>query len=74
MADEQSERLAMQAWLYGCPLVTAAVTKDVVTAVAARDDERRKAPVNHFCCMRHTPDATSIKVVSPNADTLYSSA
>ncbi|MET7324898.1 DUF1254 domain-containing protein [Streptomyces sp. NPDC005549] len=74
MADEQLERLATQAWLYGYPLVTAAVTKDVMTAVAARDDERRKGPVNQFCYMHHTPDPTFTEVVSPNADTLYSSA
>ncbi|PPS90963.1 hypothetical protein [Streptomyces sp. MH60] len=64
MADEQLERLATQAWLYGCPPVPAAVTKDVMTAVAPRDDERRKAPVNQFCYMRHTPDATFTEVVS----------
>ncbi|MFD6188863.1 DUF1254 domain-containing protein [Streptomyces sp. NPDC060275] len=74
MADEQLERLATEAWLYGYPLVTAGVTKDVMTAVAARDDERRKAPVNQFCYMRRTPDADFTEVVSPNADTLYSSA
>ncbi|MFI8487521.1 DUF1254 domain-containing protein [Streptomyces rubrogriseus] len=74
MADEQMEQLATAAWLYGYPLVTAGVTKDVMTAVAARDDERRKAPVNQFCYMRRAPDAAFTEVVSPNADTLYSSA
>ncbi|MBM7089631.1 DUF1254 domain-containing protein [Streptomyces sp. S12] len=74
MADEQLERLATEAWLYGYPLVTAGLTKDVMTAVAERDDERRKAPVNQFCHMRRTPDAAFTEVVSPNADTLYSSA
>ncbi|MER7983303.1 DUF1254 domain-containing protein [Streptomyces sp. NPDC095817] len=74
MADEPMEELATEAWLYGYPLVTAAVTKRSMTAVAARDDERRKAPVNQFCYMRSTPDASFTEVVSPNADTLYSSA
>src|SRR5690606_10068830 len=69
MADEQLERLATEAWLYGYPLVTAGLTKDVMTAVAERDDERRKAPVNQFCHMRRTPDAAFTEVVSPNADT-----
>ncbi|MFF0464984.1 DUF1254 domain-containing protein [Streptomyces mexicanus] len=74
MADESLEQLATEAWLYGYPLLTAEATKAVMTAVPACDDERRKAPVNQFCCMRRTPDASFTEVVSPNADTLYSSA
>ncbi|MBB4986851.1 DUF1254 domain-containing protein [Streptomyces nymphaeiformis] len=74
MTDEAMEQLATEAWLYGYPLVTAALTKESMTAVPARDDARRKAPVNQFCCMRSTPDASFTEVVSPNADTLYSSA
>ncbi|MFE1266837.1 DUF1254 domain-containing protein [Streptomyces sp. NPDC058757] len=73
MPDESMEKLATEAWIYGYPLVTAAVTKNVMTAVPARDDARRKAPVNQFCYMRATPDASFTEVVSPNADTLYSS-
>ncbi|MFS4103248.1 DUF1254 domain-containing protein [Streptomyces sp. PD-S100-1] len=74
MADESLEQLATEAWLYGYPLLTAEATKAVMTAVPARDDERRKAPVNQFAYMRRTPDASFTEVVSPNADTLYSSA
>ncbi|MFB8041955.1 DUF1254 domain-containing protein [Streptomyces hydrogenans] len=74
MPDESMEKLATEAWIYGYPLVTAAVTKSVMTAVQARDDARRKAPLNQFCYMRTTPDASFTEVVSPNADTLYSSA
>ncbi|MFE8014034.1 DUF1254 domain-containing protein [Streptomyces antibioticus] len=74
MTDESLEKQITEAWLYGYPLVTAAVTKRSMTAVPARDDGRRKAPVNQFCYMRSTPDASFTEVVSPNADTLYSSA
>ncbi|MFG3093081.1 DUF1254 domain-containing protein [Streptomyces antibioticus] len=74
MTDESLETQVTEAWLYGYPLVTAAVTKRSMTAVPARDDGRRKAPVNQFCYMRSTPDASFTEVVSPNADTLYSSA
>ncbi|MCX2180561.1 DUF1254 domain-containing protein [Streptomyces sp. SKN60] len=74
MTDESMEKTATEAWLYGYPLVTAALTKSDMTAVPARDDARRKAPVNQFCYMRSTPDAAFTEVVSPNADTLYSSA
>ncbi|WP_369142001.1 DUF1254 domain-containing protein [Streptomyces sp. R44] len=74
MTDESLEKLATEAWIYGYPLVTAAMTKGSMTAVPARDDAHRKAPVNQFCYMRATPDASFTEVVSPNADTLYSSA
>ncbi|MFF8486869.1 DUF1254 domain-containing protein [Streptomyces antibioticus] len=74
MTDEALEKQITEAWLYGYPLVTAAVTKRSMTAVPARDDGRRKAPVNQFCYLRSTPDASFTEVVSPNADTLYSSA
>lgn len=74
MTDDLMEKLATEAWIYGYPLVTAAMTKSSMTAVPARDDARRKAPVNQFCYMRTTPDASFTEVVSPNADTLYSSA
>lgn len=74
MTDDPTAELATDAWIYGYPLVTAALTKDSMTAVPARDDARRKAPVNQFCYMRTTPDASFTEVVSPNADTLYSSA
>ncbi|MFF5922648.1 DUF1254 domain-containing protein [Streptomyces flavochromogenes] len=74
MANESMEKPATKAWLYGYPLVTAAMTKGTMTAVPARDDARRKAPVNQFCYMHSTPDASFTEFVSPNADTLYSSA
>ncbi|MFG2606900.1 DUF1254 domain-containing protein [Streptomyces sp. NPDC048514] len=74
MTTQSLEQLAAEAWIYGYPLVTAAVTKEHMTAVPARDDDRRAAPVNQFVYMRRTPDASFTEVVSPNADTLYSSA
>jgi len=54
MTDESMEELATEAWIYGYPLVTAALTKNSMTAVPARYDARRKAPVNQFCYMRAT--------------------
>lgn len=74
MANDPLENLAIQAWIYGYPLLTAAATKETMTAVPARDDDRRAAPTNQFVYMRRTPDASFTEVVSPNADTLYSSA
>jgi hypothetical protein len=60
------------AYIYGFPLVLMSVTRDVMTAVASPDGH--KAPVNQFSHSRSFPDPTFTDVVSPNADTLYSSA
>jgi hypothetical protein len=48
------------------------VTRGVRTAVPKSDD--RKAPTNQLAHSREFPDHTFNTVVSPNADTLYSSA
>lgn len=65
------EDLATQAWIFGYPLLIAAVSRDVMTAVPT--PVAMKAPLNQFAYARTTPDATFTDVVSPNADTLYSS-
>ncbi|MGG7100834.1 DUF1254 domain-containing protein [Rhodococcus sp. 24CO] len=64
--------LATQAWIFGYPLLIAAVSRDVMTATAT--PQGMKAPLNQFAYARETPDASFTDVVSPNADTLYSSA
>jgi hypothetical protein len=66
--SEDLARLAVDAWLYGYPLVTMDVSRRVMTS----DPDR--APLNAFDHMRTFPDATFTDVVSPDADTLYSSA
>ena len=67
----QLDNLATQAWIFGYPLLIAAVSRDVMTAVPLPTG--MKAPVNQFAYARTTPDASFTDVVSPNADTLYSS-
>lgn len=69
----------VQAYLYGYPLVTTEMTKRVMTAPALSTTSvvRRRlgsAPLNQFGHSREFPDPTSIDVVAPNADTLYSLA
>lgn len=64
--------LATQAWIFGYPLLIAAVSRDVMTATET--PRGMKAPLNQFAYARETPDASFTDVVSPNADTLYSSA
>lgn len=70
-ADEASE-IAVEAYVFGYPLVLMDVTRQAMTAVPKA--EGRKAPVNQFIHMREFPDYTMTDVVSPNADTLYSTA
>jgi hypothetical protein len=70
-ADEASE-IAVEAYVFGYPLVLMDVTRRVMTAVPK--PEAHKAPENQFLHIREFPDHTMTDVVSPNADTLYSTA
>src|SRR5262245_27154738 len=70
-ADEASE-IAVEAYVFGYPLVLMDVTRRVMTAVPKA--VAHKAPVNQFLHIREFPDYTLTDVVSPNADTLYSAA
>ncbi len=68
--DKASKECA-EAFIYGYPLVLMDVTRQVMTAVPNAGE---KAPSNQFGHMRKFPDHTFTDVVSPNADTLYSTA
>jgi hypothetical protein len=70
-ADEAAE-VAVEAYVFGYPLVLMDVTKQVSTAVPK--PEGGKAPISQFAHLRAFPDYTFTEVVSPNADTLYSAA
>jgi hypothetical protein len=72
ISEEQALELGVEAYIYGYPLVLMDVTRSVLTN-AARPSETT-APLNRFGNMRAFPDDTMTKVVSPNADTLYSFA
>lgn len=64
-SDQAMKALSAEVFTYGYPLVLMDVTREVMTA---------KTPVNTFNHSRAFPDATYTTVVSPNADTLYSTA
>ena len=69
----------VQAYLYGYPLITADITREVMTAPGEWNlpGAPRKlgcAPVNQFGHARRFPDHRFNEVVAPNADTLYSTA
>jgi hypothetical protein len=72
LTEEQARALAMEAYIYGYPLVTMEMTRRVTTNVAK--PEGLHAPMGQFANVRQYPDASFKDVTAPNADTLYSSA
>ncbi len=71
-AEQSIMTTAMDAYIYGYPLVLMEVTKEAMTNVPKATES--KAPINQFANMQTFPDPSFHNVVSPNADTLYSSA
>ena len=63
--NDELKRLAREVYVYAYPLVLMDVTRQVMTA---------RTPVNTFEHRRSPPDPSFTEVVSPNVDTLYSTA
>lgn len=64
--------LAIEAYIFGYPLVTMEMTRRVMTNVAK--PESLRAPMGQFINAREYPTAAFKDVTAPNADTLYSLA
>lgn len=64
-SDQAMKSLSAEVFTFAYPLVLMDVTREVMTA---------RVPVNTFTHKRVFPDASFADVVSPNADTLYSTA
>src|SRR5262249_37851482 len=60
---------AIEAYIFGYPLVTMEMTRRVMTNVAAPDG--KLAPMGQFARMRSYPTPEDKEVTAPNADTLY---
>ena len=60
---------AIDAYVYGYPLVTMEMTRRVMTNV--EKPEGTRAPMGNFVRMREYPTAAFRDVTAPNADTLY---
>lgn len=71
-ADNTQEKAIMDAYTYGYPLVVMDITKDVMTNTPTVTITR--GPLNQLVNVRTFPDPEFHDVVSPNADTLYTSA
>lgn len=65
----EAREAAIEAYVYGYPLVTMEMTRRIMTNVAAPEGTR--APMGQFVRMRSYPTAAFRDVTAPNADTLY---
>lgn len=65
----EARQIALDAYIYGYPLVTMEMTRRVMTNVTEAHGTR--APMGHLVHMRSFPTAASRDVTAPNADTLY---
>jgi hypothetical protein len=68
----EARETAIDAYIYGYPLVTMEMTRRVMTNVAAPSGTH--APMGQFVRMREYPTAAYRDVTAPNADTLYTVA
>jgi hypothetical protein len=66
------EEIAMDAYIYGYPLITMEMTRRISTNVAKPVGTR--APMGQFARLREYPTAKFRDVTAPNADTLYTVA
>lgn len=69
LAPAEAKQIAVEAYVYGYPLVTMEMTRRVMTNVAETVGTR--SPMGHLTRMRTYPDAAFRDVTAPNADTLY---
>jgi hypothetical protein len=67
--EKEALDIAIDAYVYGYPLITMEYTRRVSTNVAAPQGD--KAPMGQFAKLRQYPNASFRTVTAPNADTLY---
>lgn len=69
---QEAEQIANDAFIFAYPLVLSGITRDVATGSAYTT--KNKAPMNQILHKRTFPDDRFTDTVTPNADTLYSTA
>jgi hypothetical protein len=69
LSAEEAKAIAVDAYIYGYPLVTMEYTRRVITNVA--EPVGTRAPMGQLIRMREYPNASFRDVTAPNADTLY---
>ncbi len=70
--EKEAQEIAVDAYVYGYPLVTMEMTRRVMTNVAKAEGTR--APQGQLVRLREYPTAAFRDVTAPNADTLYTTA
>ncbi|HET8734784.1 MAG TPA: DUF1254 domain-containing protein [Anaeromyxobacteraceae bacterium] len=70
--EKEAQEIAVDAYVYGYPLVTMEMTRRVMTNVAKPEGTR--APMGELVRLREYPTAAFRDVTAPNADTLYTTA
>ena len=71
-SEQELAAVAMDAYIYGYPLVTMEMTRRVLTNVPK--PEGKLAPMGQFAKLRTYPSPVDKAVTAPNADTLYTLA
>jgi len=72
LTEEEAYQLAVDAYIYGYPLVVMDSVRRVMTNVAV--PQGKAAPMGQFAHFRSFPDASKRDLAGSNVDTLYSSA
>jgi hypothetical protein len=72
LTQEEAHAIAVDAYVYGYPLVTMEMTRRVMTN--ATTDNGKHAPMGQWAKMRTYPTAEDMDVTAPDADTLYTMA
>lgn len=72
LSPAEAKELAIEAYIYGYPLITMELTRRVMTNVAKPAGAH--APMGTLIRMREYPTAAFKDVTAPNADTLYTTA
>ncbi len=72
LSPGEAKELAVDAYIYGYPLVTMEYTRRVITNVSK--PEGTHAPMGQLIRLREYPNASFRDVTAPNADTLYTTA
>ncbi|MFO0788955.1 MAG: DUF1254 domain-containing protein [Pirellulales bacterium] len=72
LSPSEAKQLAIEAYIYGYPLVTMEMTRRVITNAAKV--EGTHGPMGQLIRLREYPTAAFKDVTAPNADTLYTTA
>ncbi|MBJ7900090.1 MAG: DUF1254 domain-containing protein [Cyanobacteria bacterium RI_101] len=72
LTPEEAQAIAVDAYIYGYPLVTTEITGLAFTNTVKPDPNTLQAPLNQIVNQPEYPPADYKGVTAPNADTLYS--